>query len=359
LFAAGMAGMSQAPDKSLSLIFNGISVEAGTAVSIIDESGNTVYTAEGIKQANQIVFASADLKDGSIYKLYLNGSQAASAVAAVGAGGGFPGGQGGFPGQGGSHGGQGWQPGQGGNPGSQGQQPGQGGNPGSQGQQPGQGENPGIPGQQDPAQGEPGEGMDNPPEKPSDEPGQNTDRPEDLVKPAVTGLKAEAAGVGTVALHWDKCEGAQGYIILRNGKQTGYTATADYLDTSADADDFNYYWVIPFSKQDGVLLLGEIGDYAWAFGRTVGAVGKVTALSGTKGVSLSWDAADGADAYVVLSRSGSASAPFNETIVTSDTGCTIDCDPGVYFFWVYGIYMKDGKTLAAGKVSPYTWAVVK
>ena len=57
--------------------------------------------------------------------------------------------------------------------------------------------------------------------------------------------------MNTVTLTWDKTEGTDGYLILRGGKQVGYSMTDSYVDPSANADEFNYFWVIPFVKQNG------------------------------------------------------------------------------------------------------------
>ena len=77
-------------------------VTAGQTVTVTDPSDNTIYTAQSQvpRNASYVVFASPALASGSSYKL--NGS--ATATAATSSGGGMgPGGQGGFPGQGGNH----------------------------------------------------------------------------------------------------------------------------------------------------------------------------------------------------------------------------------------------------------------
>ena len=43
----------------------------------------------------------------------------------------------------------------------------------------------------------------------------------------------------------------------------------------------------------------------------------------------------------------------------SDTNYVDMAEPGVNFYWVLAIFSKDGKPAAAGKASPYAWAVVK
>ena len=75
-------------------------VAAGSTITITDASGNTVYTAQSQapRNAGYVVFASPALASGSSYKL--NGSTTATATTSSGGGMG-PGGQAGFPGQGG------------------------------------------------------------------------------------------------------------------------------------------------------------------------------------------------------------------------------------------------------------------
>lgn len=169
--------------------------------------------------------------------------------------------------------------------------------------------------------------------------------------------------MGVVEISWNKAEKATGYLVLRGGKQVGYSTGANthYVDLSADPDDFNYYWVIPFIKRaDGTMLKGELSNYVWALGRTVDTVEKVTTNATANGIELSWPAASGANAYVILSKTGSAKAAFNPKVAVTGTSYTDKAKAGVQFYWVYAVYNnKDGKTLAAGKVSPYAWAVAK
>ena len=73
-----------------------ISIVKGTKIEIKDAAGKTVYSANGFKDANHIVYASSELKEGEKYTLYLDGKEAADteAKAGNGEGGGFPGGPG-------------------------------------------------------------------------------------------------------------------------------------------------------------------------------------------------------------------------------------------------------------------------
>ena len=179
----------------------------------------------------------------------------------------------------------------------------------------------------------------------------------------VAGLKAKTAGMRKVDLTWDFSYASDGYLILRNGKQIGFTSEAHYTDNSADPDAFNYYWVIPFSKYNGILYKGNVGNYVWAIGRKIAKPAGVKAISHyipkTAGALLSWNAVEGANSYIIYSRSGKTGMPTYkaETIALQfqDIG-----GPGeLRFYWVYGIYRdKNGNIVAAGPMSDYAWAVL-
>ncbi|MBR3643499.1 MAG: Ig-like domain-containing protein, partial [Parasporobacterium sp.] len=176
----------------------------------------------------------------------------------------------------------------------------------------------------------------------------------------VTSLKAITEGMNKVTVSWDEIENADGCIILRNGKQIGYSLENSFEDTEADADTWNYYWALPFVKSGGLVLTGKLSNYVWALGRKISTIENVTAKEEKGSVKLEWTAAEGANGYVILSKSGSDKVPFNEPVYVDSTSAAIPSGSGVHFFWVYGIYKNaEGKIIAAGKVSPYAWAVVK
>ncbi len=59
----------------------GVSIPAGSTITVQDASGKTLYTAAAIRQASYVFFTSADLLSGQTYTLLVNGSAAASATA--------------------------------------------------------------------------------------------------------------------------------------------------------------------------------------------------------------------------------------------------------------------------------------
>ena len=162
-------------------------------------------------------------------------------------------------------------------------------------------------------------------------------------------------------------ESAMRYVYLpesgsRSTTYGNWAASILARIVGADPDAFNFYHVIPFRKQDGKIVKGKLGAYVWALGRRVGETRKVTAQAGTAGVKLTWDAVEGANGYVVLSKSGSDKAAFNPQVKT--TNCVyVDtkAESGItQFYWVYAVYNNaGGQTVAAGKASPYAWAVAK
>jgi len=186
------------------------------------------------------------------------------------------------------------------------------------------------------------------------------EQPEALA--AVTGLKAETIGMNRVKLTWDAVEGANGYLIIglnptRTGSQIAYTARTTWTDTAADSEEFNYYWVIAYNTESKAK--GELGGYVWALGRVVGKVTRVAAVATENGIELDWADVTGANSYVILSKTGSNDADFNAPVAVEESDYV---DAGVAagtvkFYWVYGTYTnEDGKTLAAGKTSPFAWA---
>lgn len=190
----------------------------------------------------------------------------------------------------------------------------------------------------------------------------------EVVLPAVTGLTAKATGMNRVALSWDAVEGAEGYFVIgfgenRTGSQIAYTTRTSWTDTAADSDAFNFYWVQPFNRNAaGKIVKGELGGYKYALGRVVAATGKVFATATEDGIELSWAAVNGANSYVVMSKTGSADAAFNASVAT-DTNTFVDTNAEageVTYYWVYATYKNaDGKVLAAGKTSPFAWAIAK
>ena len=177
-------------------------------------------------------------------------------------------------------------------------------------------------------------------------------------------LKAKPAGMNRVLLTWEPYFALDGYIILRNGMQIGFTAGNQYIDTTADNAAFNYYWVIPFSKYKGVIYKGYVGGYVWAVGRTVGkpenVKGESRHLGSKAGARLTWSPAEGASSYVIYSRAGKTGPVQYRTEVAGTEFLDTGTAGQLMFYWVYGIYRDvKGNILAAGPMSNYGWAVMQ
>ena len=182
----------------------------------------------------------------------------------------------------------------------------------------------------------------------------------------VSGLRALCAGDRKVRLTWQKAENAGFYIILRMKecgacRQIGYTAGCSFTDSSADNTGFNYYWVIPYNLSAGNKYAGSLSDYVYASGRYIEQVRNLKASAGAGGSRLTWLPAAGANAYIILSKTGSPMAPYNQAVTVSGTGYTDTAASAgkVTYYWVYGIYQRYGSSIAAGPVSSYAWAYRK
>jgi hypothetical protein len=95
-----------------------ISITSGSKIAITDASGNVLYEATGVKNANCVVFASDKIAEGETYTLTVDGKEAATATAGE-----TSGMTGGFGGMGGMNGMNGQQPQFGGREQQNGQQP--------------------------------------------------------------------------------------------------------------------------------------------------------------------------------------------------------------------------------------------
>lgn len=181
--------------------------------------------------------------------------------------------------------------------------------------------------------------------------------------PQVTGLTATLVKPGRVELKWNKVEGAVAYIILgsnayRTGSQIAYVAGREsWTDTSADTDGTNAYWVLAVSKDDeGNIVRGQLDSnaYVWTWGRTVGAMGQVTATAVANGINVTWNAVSDANAYVVKAYvKGTKLRDCGSTTATSfvDKAAQVDV---VTVYFVYPVYKSGSKTVAIGTPNAFT-----
>ena len=178
---------------------------------------------------------------------------------------------------------------------------------------------------------------------------------------AVADFRAEPEGPNTVRLSWTAADGADGYLLLKNGVQFAYTAKeTSVYDREASSEEFNFYWVLPYQQKGNVTVKGTLSGYVWAIGRKIAPVKEVITTGKADGIELSWPAADGANEYVILSKTGSPKAAFDRPASASRlTWTDSGAKPGeVRFYWVYGVYRDaEGRIIAAGGVSSYAWGI--
>ncbi|MCD7764229.1 MAG: hypothetical protein LUI14_13800 [Lachnospiraceae bacterium] len=152
---------------------------------------------------------------------------------------------------------------------------------------------------------------------------------------AVTGLKASATvDSNAVTLTWNAVSGADYYLILayRDGKyvgQIGYTASLKYVDAKASTDEYNFYWVVAYSKDDDVV--GELCDYVYGI-QPLAQVANLAATSANGTVTLTWDAVDRASYYKVMY--GKSGSTLTTTTTTSTTYTDTTATAGEYSSYV-------------------------
>ena len=85
---------------------------------------------------------------------------------------------------------------------------------------------------------------------------------------AVTNLKASSQK-GSVKLSWTASEGAEGYLVygIRPGGSYGYigmtTQGTTYTDSKASKTDYTFYWVFPYHKTNGQMIVGGTAKYTY------------------------------------------------------------------------------------------------
>ena len=180
-------------------------------------------------------------------------------------------------------------------------------------------------------------------------------RLQDITPGKVTGLSAASAGKNKVKLTWTAVEGAEGYLVYaqKDGKY-GYvgmtTKGTTYTDTKALDNDYNYYWVFAYVKDEtGKMVAGGCQKYVYAKGVCL-AVTDLKASSVTGGVKLTWTASTGAEGYLVygIHPGGSYGYIGMTTVGTTFTDKNAS-KTDWNFYWVFP-YHKDasGKMIVGG-----------
>ena len=110
LLTVGMNGMNQVPSSGTYVLFNGVSVTKGSALTVTDASGKTLVSTTATKSANCVTLCADGLSQGESYTLSVGGKTTTATASAGNGQGGMMGGMGGMMGgRGGMTGGFGGQ----------------------------------------------------------------------------------------------------------------------------------------------------------------------------------------------------------------------------------------------------------
>ena len=183
----------------------------------------------------------------------------------------------------------------------------------------------------------------------------------------VKNLRAISAGNKKVRLSWTPDPNAEGYLIYakKNNKyayvgMTSKGSASSYLDTNALDNDYNFYWVFAFYRDnDGTssttkMITTGCGKYVFAKG-ICSAVTNLKANGSTGKVTLTWNASEGADGYLIYGIRpggkygyiGMASGTTFPDTKASKTDWT--------FYWVFP-YNKVGDKMIVGGTAPYVYS---
>lgn len=180
-------------------------------------------------------------------------------------------------------------------------------------------------------------------------------------------IKASGTGDRQVTVTWDKVPGATAYIVYgKTGKNGIYhqleiTAYTKYVQNDASNDEWNFYWVYPYVKDPstGVITTGKSGDYAYGMGTNgvvtekLPTVAKVSAVGDGQGVNLTWNAVEGAEGYIIYTKSASEIGSHYLSMRThAGSGASAtkykdtEASRSEYnFYWIFPYYTLDGKKI--------------
>ena len=124
---------------------------------------------------------------------------------------------------------------------------------------------------------------------------------------AVSGLKAQSAGVTSVKLTWNAVKDADGYIIYRkngDGKfEYRYMVSGlSYTDTAAITGEYNFYRVYAYKNVNGIRLLGSSDDYKYAKPIPNPVTNLSVSKNSSNGLTLQWSKVSGAEGYIVYHK---------------------------------------------------------
>ena len=178
---------------------------------------------------------------------------------------------------------------------------------------------------------------------------------------STTNLSAQSAGKNQVRLKWNSVVGADGYLVyaMKNSKysyvgmtRAGYT----YLDKNALDNDYNYYWVFPYYKDNnGTMITGNCKNYVYAKG-VCAAVSNLKATSVSGGVKLTWSASSTAQGYLIYGITGSNNSYHYLGMASGTTYTDKTASSSQYnYYWVYPYHKDASGNIVAGLTGKYTY----
>lgn len=179
----------------------------------------------------------------------------------------------------------------------------------------------------------------------------------------VEGLKASVNANGQVEVSWNALENADGYLVVAingkvRGQQIGYTAGTSFVDKDANAQDYNYYWVIAYQKNaNGGIVKGQLTGYVYAMKPTAFTA---VAESTENGVALTWDAVEGASKYIVKAKAASEKTATAIATVEGTEYVDAAASADEYtFYWVFPVYTNAAGKDVVGNASNYVFGMTK
>ena len=181
--------------------------------------------------------------------------------------------------------------------------------------------------------------------------------------PAVSVLKASSVGFGKVQLKWEAVENIDGYLIYaKKHGQYGYcgmtTKGTSFVDTNAEAAEYNFYWVYPYTVDaSGKRTVGTCVKYVYAKG-TPRAVSNLKAENVARNeIKLTWTDDEKVDGYMIY-RKNAQNGKFEPFGVTEQNYYIdeIADDTAYNFYRVYPYVKSDEAGYILGTTEKYVYA---
>ena len=184
--------------------------------------------------------------------------------------------------------------------------------------------------------------------------------PRELI--SVKNLEARGTGKGRVSLKCDAVPGAEGYLIYRQIGKTSFqyrymVTQTSFTDTTASQNEYNFFRVYPFYRNDFVRVDGPSTTYTYAKGvMPLIAVKNLTATGIKRGqVDLKWDAVPGAEGYLIYRQVGNGSFKYLYMVDRTDYNDITASQSEYNFYRVYP-YFSFGNQKIVGPSDTYVYA---